>query len=348
MAQAARPDHDALYHRLFSHPGLVAQLLRDFVGGTWLAELDLEGMERLNTKFHADIGQRREGDMIWRIPRRDGDRNYRRDGDGSYRRDGEDSYLVLLLEFQSTSDHYMAVRVLTYAGLLWQQLVREQRLPAHGRLPPILPVVLYNGDARWRAPVALRALVALPETSPVWRWQPDLRYILIDASAFSEPELAARDGLPALWFRLESASDPVQVVAVADAMLAWFARHPGFAAARAVVAELLGTMMAPLGPALRVPEDLLEVRNMLATRAEEWKQAWLREGRQEGLHEGRQEGRQEGEAKLLLRLLERRFGALPHQVTDRVRAAEISVLEEWGMRILDAGSLEDVFAERPA
>ena len=42
---------------------------------------------------------------------------------------------------------------------------------------------------------------------------------------------------------------------------------------------------------------------MLASRAEDWKRRWLQEGRLEG--------RLEGEAALLLRLLERRFGALP-------------------------------------
>ena len=60
--------------------------------------------------------------------------------------------------------------------------------------------------------------------------------------------------------------------------------------------------MGPLAPGIAVPEELLEVRNMLATRAETWKQQWLQEGRQEG--------RQEGEAALLVRLLERRFGVL--------------------------------------
>jgi hypothetical protein len=69
MATSSRPDHDARYHRLFSHPGVVAQLLREFADAEWLADLDLDGMERLNTKFHGDTGQRREGDLIWRIPR---------------------------------------------------------------------------------------------------------------------------------------------------------------------------------------------------------------------------------------------------------------------------------------
>lgn len=307
-------DHDSLYHRLFDHPGMVAQLLREFVAEPWLDDLDLDGMERLNAKFHADTGERREGDIIWRIPLRS----------------GGDAYLMLLLEFQSSTDRWMALRALVYAGLLWQHLVNEKGLPPDGRLPPVLPVVLYNGEPRWAMPLTLRELIGLPENSPLWRWQPEMRYHIVDEGAFSEADLAARDALAALLFRLEGSPDPEQVVVLTDAVIAWFAGHPGFERLRSVFAELVGAMMGPLAPGIRVPDDLLEVRNMLASRAENWKQQWL------------QEGRQEGEQALLIRLLERRFGALPGWAGDRIAAADSAALEEWGLRVLDAGSLDDV------
>jgi hypothetical protein len=104
--------------------------------------------------------------------------------------------------------------------------------------------------------------------------------------------------------------------------------------------EVLGAAMAPLGPGVRVPEDLLEVRNMLATRAEQWKRQWLLEGEQRG----EKRGEQRGEAALLLRLLERRFGALPASARDRVSAADTVMIEEWGLRLLEAASLEEVLA----
>jgi hypothetical protein len=307
-------DHDALYHRFFSDSAIVAQLLRDFVAGPWLSEFDLDGMERLNTKFHAETGERREADLVWRIPGRD----------------GGDAYVMLLLEFQSTSDRWMALRMLVYAGLLWQQLVREQRLVPDGRLPPIVPIVLYNGDPRWHAPVDLRDLIGLPDASPLWQWQPSLHYHLIDEGAFSTSDLQERDGLPALLFRLENAADPGQIVDLADAVLAWFAGHPGFQAARRVFVELLGAAMAPLGPDIRVPEELLEVRNMLATRVEQWKQRLNDQLKEQWLREGEQRGEQRGEAALLLRQLERRFGVLPAWAKDRVLAADTAMMEEWG------------------
>ncbi len=341
-------DHDALYHRFFSDPAIVAQLLREFVAGPWLDGLDLDRLERVNTKFHADTGEHRESDLIWRIPGRD----------------DADAYVLLLLEFQSSPDRWMALRMLVYAGLLWQHLITEQRLLPDGRLPPILPVVLYNGDPRWRAPLDLHDLIGLPEASSMWRWQPGLRYYLIDEGAFTAGDLEVRDGLPALLFRLENTSEPEQLLDVTDAILAWFARHPGFQTARTVLVELLSTVMAPLGPTMRMPEALMEVRNMLVTRMEQWmerwkeqsteqlkehlKEQWLQEGEQRGeqrgLQQGRQLGRQQGEATLLLRQLERRFGDLPGWVTDRVLAADSVLLEKWSLLVLDALSLEEVLA----
>jgi Putative transposase, YhgA-like len=82
----------------------------------------------------------------------------------------------------------MALRALVYARLLWQHLAAEKRLLPDGRLPPVLPVVLYNGDRRWAAPLALNELVGLPENSPLWRWQPQMRYHMVDEGAFGDDD----------------------------------------------------------------------------------------------------------------------------------------------------------------
>ena len=75
---------------------------------------------------------------------------------------------------------------------------------------------------------------------------------------------------------------------------------------------------------------------MLATRVAEWKQHWGQEGEQKG--------RQEGEAKVLLRLLERRFGSVPDPIRDRIASAYVAELDQWIMRVLDAGSIDDVLS----
>jgi predicted transposase YdaD len=73
----------------------------------------------------------------------------------------------------------------------------------------------------------------------------------------------------------------------------------------------------------------------------------LQEGRMEGLQEGRIEGRMEGSSAILLRLLAKRFGPdiLDRNIEERLRAAGPEQLDLWAERILDAGSVDEVFAE---
>jgi hypothetical protein len=66
--------------------------------------------------------------------------------------------------------------------LLWQQVIDEQKLRATERLPPLLLLVLYNGEQRWKAASMTRALIALSPDSTLWPWQPRGRYYLLDSA----------------------------------------------------------------------------------------------------------------------------------------------------------------------
>ena len=78
----------------------------------------------------------------------------------------------------------------------------------------------------------------------------------------------------------------------------------------------------------------------MMTIAEQWVQEGLEKGRQEGRQGGRQEGRQEGlrsERQLLLRLVQKRFGAaVMERSRSLLEAVEgLAVLEELGEGVLD-------------
>ncbi|MBF0148605.1 MAG: DUF4351 domain-containing protein, partial [Magnetococcales bacterium] len=66
----------------------------------------------------------------------------------------------------------------------------------------------------------------------------------------------------------------------------------------------------------------------------EWTKEWKREGIQIG------------EAKILTRLLQRRFGTVPDWASEKIAKADLSSLEEWSLRIFDAQSLDDVFSDK--
>lgn len=54
--------HDGGYKRLFSHPEMVADLLRGFVREDWVADLDFATLEKYPTHFIDDrLRERRDG-----------------------------------------------------------------------------------------------------------------------------------------------------------------------------------------------------------------------------------------------------------------------------------------------
>ena len=69
------------------------------------------------------------------------------------------------------------------------------------------------------------------------------------------------------------------------------------------------------------------------------------QGREQGLVKGRAEGVLAGGTGVLLRLLEKKFGALPQEAVAKLQAATQEQVDKWTERILTADSLEAVFAD---
>ena len=131
--------YDEQYKKLFAFRRMIEDLLRAFVGRGRLASVDFSTLQKLSTEYVSDELLKRRGDTVWRL-----------------RVGGRWAFLLLLLEFQSREDRYMALRILNYTGLLYQELVRNEAPEAQPMLPAVLPVVLYNGTAAWGAPLEVR------------------------------------------------------------------------------------------------------------------------------------------------------------------------------------------------
>ena len=137
-------DHDSSYKYLFSHARMVEDLLRGFVREEWVVKLDFTSLEKVNGSYVSDDLRQRADDIVWRV------------------RWGDDwLYVYILMEFQSTVDPWMAVRIMTYVGLLYQDLISTEKLVSGSTLPPVLPVVLYNGGPNGRQQQILASLLLM-------------------------------------------------------------------------------------------------------------------------------------------------------------------------------------------
>jgi predicted transposase/invertase (TIGR01784 family) len=320
--------HDSDYKLLFSHPEMVRDLLRDWVPGEWIAEADFSTLERVNGSYVSEDLKQRHDDMVWRLRLQD-----------------HWLWVYLVLEFQSEPDPWMALRLLVYLGLLSQDLVKRGEL-AKGKLPPILPLVLYNGLPPWRAPTEVAELFA--DAPPgLTTFRPRLSYHLIDEARLKlHPADSVRSAVEAL-FRLEHGRTPDdlrRVIQALDALL----RDPGQEKIRRTFTAWIKSLLRRKAGASNIEEierinDLLEADTMLAERIESWFEEATRKGLEKGRMEGMEAGLLKGQAGILAKLLQLRFGPLPPAAVERLSHATADELDAWAEAVLAAPSLSAVF-----
>ncbi|MEO5331566.1 MAG: DUF4351 domain-containing protein [Magnetococcus sp. YQC-5] len=158
--------------------------------------------------------------------------------------------------------------------------------------------------------------------------------------------------LTAIFFRIGHPGSPASILEASRDLVEWFAKHPEGPPVKRLFRELLAVGLERFkGPHSlpRIPEELEEVVNMLATHVEKWSRDIEQKGWQAGIQAGEQKGRQEGRqdeaSSMLTRQLQRRFGNLPTWASDKIAKADLSTLEEWSLRILDATTIEGVLAD---
>jgi predicted transposase/invertase (TIGR01784 family) len=328
------PKHDQSYRQLFSHAHMVEELLRGFVDEDWVDRLDYTTLEPAKGSYVSDDLKGRCDDAVWRI---------------KLKQDDQWLYLYLLLEFQRRNDPWMALRIMVYVGLLYQDLIKTgvvgRKKGQLRKLPAVLPMVIYNGKTRWTAAVDVHDLIE-PVPEPLSRYVPTQTYWLLDEGRTGEEALPPTENTFAEVVRLENSPDP--------------------AAMQEVIARLTRRLASPEHNSLRIAlttwikkvllkkkllnddtleiNDLDEVTTMLEERMEQWSQKLRQEGKIEGRIEGKIEGKIEGEAAVLERLLFKRFGPLTKATEQKLKTATLTQLEIWTDRILDATRIEDVFS----
>jgi len=319
--------HDLGYKFLFSHPELVRDLVVGFIPDDWLQGLDYSTLERINGSYVSDDLRARSDDMVWRV-----------------RTGGKWIYLYLLFEFQSRVDPHMALRMMVYTGLLYQDLIKSGQVLPRGRLPPVLPIVLYNGHRRWRAARDIAELIpALP--NPMSGYTPQAKYLLIDENANSNHHLASLRNLVAAVFRIERPNSPQAVGELLGLLVEWLKERPDLARVMSLWISAHLHRKPTLKNLIPQTDNLQELKAMLdrQDRWEQWAQNFRAEGQMQGIERGIEKGQHMALVKTLTQLLVQRFGALSEEAAQRLSTASTRQLEFYLSRVLSAASLDEVF-----
>ena len=319
---------DEIYKRLFAFPRMVEDLMRGFAAREWAAAIDFSTLRKLPAEYVSDELRKRVGDTVWAVRIRDG------------------RYLLAMLEFQSRDDPMMALRILAYTSLLYQEVVRNNApvLDTARRLPDVFPVVLYNGTTPWKAPREFADLVQ-PAGLALETYRPSQRYHVLDEHHVAEEDLPEPNLVTAM-IRLERIESPSDLVGVVDLLREWL-RGPEDRDLRRAFTDWvrrIAERLVPGGEKLAAEMALEDLRMTVVERVSEWPKQWFREGFEQGLRECRERGFREGleqtraeQRVLLVRMAASRFGTdtaerlstVLADVADPERLAEVG---EWLVR----------------
>ena len=281
--------HDRGYKRLFSNRTIFRQLLEAFVGQEWLDTLDFDTCETVDKSFVSDHYKETESDLIYKIQCHD-----------------REVYIYILIEFQSTVDEFMALRVLNYITNFYMDFVANIRDVK--KLPAVFPIVLYNGKAPWTAPVKLSELIE--ETPPLGKFAIGFEHFLIAENEFTKEALSKIRNIVSTLFSAESDYDSETL---AEELFKLFSSQPD----KQAVVQLVNWFRQLAETGRIDPKDYHlfereyrsaeEVRMVFLTEIEEARQRFFQNGLLEGKQEGLLEGKIETAKEMLAEGMEAEF-----------------------------------------
>ncbi len=305
--------HDRGYKLLLSFQQLFQYLIEGYVEGDWKARLDYSRCEKIDKTYILEGLDKQESDVLYKVPLI-GTEN-----------DPKEILLYILIERQSTVDHSIAFRVLMYVMNIWNEIYKNAdenlRRQKTWRLPPVFPIVLYNGNDTW---TAARSLQEMVEHSNLFgNYIPNLQYHLIDIVHYDTNKLKALHNALSALFLLEQSQDHesfLQSIREANIILS---QEKDTELWKAILQWIVFKLKSdfPQGN----PEALKELQAAILHQPREECHTMLEtigrkifeEGMQAGLEKGMQAGLEKGK-RIIIKLLQTRFGSVPKKIEEKI------------------------------
>lgn len=271
--------HDYGYKRLFSNVTIFRQLLENFVHEPWVKELDFSTAETIEHSFVSESYQETESDLIYKL-----------------KLNGQDVFIYVLLEFQSSVDHFISVRILNYITNLYVSMIKSGQFK--NKLPPVFPILLYNGDLKWSAPETIAETIV--HHKMLGNYGIGFKYLKIVENEYSHESLLQIQNIVSTLFLAENHYHLEQLEhelielfekedrTAVSLFLNWFKML-------AIDGRIDSTNYRAFE---KIYTNQMEVKEMFASAISEKDKRLIEEGKAEGKTEGKAEGQKEATYKI--------------------------------------------------
>ena len=325
--------HDALARRSLSQPELAGAYLASVLPEGLVRQLDLGSLKLEEGSYIDPALSERQADFVYQVDFA-----------------GREALLYVLLEHQRCVDPIMAARFYVYTGRVLNNYLSQH--PNARQVPPIVPVLLYNGSEAWSAPTQLQDLFGLPaDSEQLLPLLPSLSYRVDDLRRTTDEEIEARavptfGTVSLLLLRHGADGDAELFDFVRQVAPRWLNQLRDRDDLISAFTYILNVSSAEADNVLEVMRSALEpqIQEVAVTAADQLR----REGLEAGLEQGLEAGVLEGKRELLSELLQHRFSLSEEDLASlhskHLASAAKQELDAWAKKVLDAKSVDEVFA----
>jgi predicted transposase/invertase (TIGR01784 family) len=337
MTKLIHQPHDKLFKVAMKDLRVAREFFESHLPADILKQVNLDTLKLEKHSFIDDVYKSTEADVVYSI------------------KQGENTgYFYLLCENQSEVDKMIAFRLLVSKVRLMEQHHKQN---PHSPLPLVYSMVVYTGEKLWDAPMDIVDLMAEPKALAQQVFSEP--YQLIDVQRMSDDEIRQRSWSGLVEFALKYRRARKRSDYFFEIVLPWLdkkTQEDGFNLCKIVLTYTLDDLDTDYDAERfkqKVTQYLTsELRGEAMTLAQQFREQGIQEGIQQGIQQTmtlaqqfRAEGVQKGESVLLLRQLQCKFGSIPDRYRQKTLEASEETLLTWGERLVEAQTLEEIFAE---
>ena len=189
--------HDKSYKDLYSNKLVFVNLIKEMLNASWAKELNEENLILVDKQYILADYEENEADIVYRA-----------------NVGGEEIIFYTLLEFQSTVDYRMPLRLFFYINEILREytknLTEEDKKNRKGfRVPAVIPIVLYNAIRKWNVPLYFKDIVNKNEL--FGENIVNFKYSLIDVNhQYTKEELIKNNNITSAIFLLDQKVEPLE------------------------------------------------------------------------------------------------------------------------------------------
>lgn len=160
--------HDSLFKRTLGDKEVAVDFLENYLPNSILKEIDLTDIKVAKDSFIDKELEESFSDILYNVSI-----------------DGKEGFVYLLFEHKSYFDKMTPVQMLGYILDIWKLYDKQNK---NEKLPPIIPILIYHGDRKWKYGSSLSELIEATSEA-ISDYIPGYNYLLYDFSNYSDAEI---------------------------------------------------------------------------------------------------------------------------------------------------------------